>query len=463
MQIITEVQAAEILDKQKEFFASGCTMDMSFRKEQLKKLYAGILEYEDKLLEALEKDLGKCAFEGYASEIGFILSSISFALKNIKNWIKPKACRSPITLFHSKSKILYEPYGSVYIIGPYNYPFQLVMEPLVGAIAAGNCAVISSSEIVPSVSRVIGEMLAKTFPVQYICCVDGGVKNNTVLLQAGFDYIFFTGSERVGKIVYETAARRLIPVTLELGGKSPVIVHQNADIKTAARRIIWGKLLNAGQTCVAPDYVFVQKSVKDILLAELKRAIKDFYGEDIKHNHEYGRIVNQAHTRRLIEVLRADSEYIVMGGETDENACYVEPTILCPSVDAVCMSEELFGPILPVLEYEDEKEAVDFICSRAKPLALYIFSNDKLFVRRMLSQIPSGGVSVNDTVSHILNPSLPFGGIGTSGLGAYHGKYTFDTFSHKRSILIRSNHLKTEAAFPPFGHKKLGLVKRLMK
>lgn len=460
---ITQAWAEEILDKQRKFFASGCTRELAFRHEQLKKLHAGILKYEDKLLEALKKDLGKCAFEGYASEIGFILSGISFALKNLKRWMKPKACHSPITLFRSQSKIINEPYGSVYIIGPYNYPFQLVMEPLVGAIAAGNCAVISPSENVPTVSGVIGELLAEIFPVNYICCVDGGIKNNTALLQAGFDYIFFTGSERVGKIIYEAAAHRLIPVTLELGGKSPVIVHQSADIKTAARRIIWGKLLNAGQTCVAPDYVFVHKSVKDALLEELKRAIKDFYGENIKHNPEYGRIVNQAHTRRLMEVLRADSQYIITGGAADESTCYVEPAILCPGSDAACMCEELFGPILPVLEYEEEEEAVGFICSRAKPLALYIFSNDKPFVRRMLSRIPSGGVSINDTVSHILNPRLPFGGIGASGLGAYHGKYTFDTFSHRRSILIRSNHIKTEAAFPPFSSKKLRLVKKLMK
>lgn len=463
MQMIKHAQAAEILLKQREFFASGCTRELQFRKEQLKKLHAGILKYQDKLLKALEKDLGKCAFEGYVSEIGFVLSSISFALKNLKYWMKPKTCSTPITLFHSKSKVICEPYGSIYIIGPYNYPFQLVMEPLIGAIAAGNCAVISPSEVTPTVSRVIGELLEEIFPIQYICCLEGGKENNSVLLEAGFDYIFFTGSERVGKIVYEAAARQIIPVTLELGGKSPVIVHQSADIRTAARRLIWGKLLNAGQTCVAPDYIFVHRSVKGELLEELKRAIKDFYGENIKDNPDYGRIVSRAHTQRLIEILRADREYIITGGEADEENCYVEPTILFPNANAACMRDELFGPILPVLEYDKEKEAVDFICSRAKPLAMYIFSNDKKFVRRMLMQISSGGVCINDTVSHILNPRLPFGGVGASGVGAYHGQYTFDAFSHKRSILIRSNHLKTEAAFPPFSNKKLGIVRRLMK
>lgn len=293
--------------------------------------------------------------------------------------------------------------------------------------------------------------------------MDGGRENNTVLLKAGFDYIFFTGSERVGKIVYEAAARRLIPVTLELGGKSPVILHKNSDIRTAARRIIWGKLLNAGQTCVAPDYVLAHKSVKTEFLEALKRSITEFYGYDIKNNPQYGRIVSYEHTRRLAEILNVDRKYIIAGGETDLNARYVEPAILCPDSDAACMREELFGPILPVLEYENEKEITDFINSRPKPLALYIFSNDKAFVRRMLLSIPSGGAAVNDTISHILNPRLPFGGVGASGMGRYHGRYSYEAFSYARSVLKRSVRFKTEAAFPPYDFKKLGLVKRLMK
>lgn len=463
MRILTQIQAEEIVERQKKYFESGCTRDLSFRLEQLRRLHAGIVKYENKLLDALNSDLGKCAFEGYATEIGFVLSSISCAIKKLRKWDRPVRCRAPITLFYSKSRIIKEPYGSVYIIGPYNYPFQLIMEPLIGAIAAGNCAVISSSEFTPAVSEAVGELINELFPFEYICSVGGGRENNTVLLKAGFDYIFFTGSERVGKIVYEAAARRLIPVTLELGGKSPVILHKNSDIRTAARRIIWGKLLNAGQTCVAPDYVLAHKSVKTEFLEALKRSITEFYGYDIKNNPQYGRIVSYEHTRRLAEILNVDRKYIIAGGETDLNARYVEPAILCPDSDAACMREELFGPILPVLEYENEKEITDFINSRPKPLALYIFSNDKAFVRRMLLSIPSGGAAVNDTISHILNPRLPFGGVGASGMGRYHGRYSYEAFSYARSVLKRSVRFKTEAAFPPYDSKKLGLVKRLMK
>ena len=463
MQFITQAGAEEILEGQRKYFSSGRTREIAFRAEQLKKLYAGIIKYEDRLLEALKKDLGICAFEAYATEIGFVLSDISYTLKNLRRWARPKTCPSPVTLFYSKSRIIYEPYGSVLIIGPYNYPFQLVMEPLIGAVAAGNCAVICSSECTPNVSKAINELIGEIFPPEYICSLEGGRENNALLLEAGFDYIFFTGSYRVGRIVYEAAARRLIPVTLELGGKSPVLVHQSADIKTAARRIIWGKLLNAGQTCVAPDYVFAHKSVKQELLMELQNAIKEFYGEDLFHNEEYGRIVSAEHTRRLLEILRRDREYIVTGGGGDQNARYIEPAVLCPPIEAACMQEELFGPVLPVLEYQNEEEAAEYICPQPKPLALYIFSGDKAFAERMLARIPSGGACINDTVSHILNPALPFGGRGASGLGAYHGKYSFDTFSHKRSVLSKSVRIKTDAAFPPFSARKLGLIKRLMK
>ena len=457
----TQQQAENLLRKQKNYFKIGQTRDYLFRMRQLIKLYASILKYESRINEALYQDLGKCPAESYSSEVGFILNSLSHTMRHLKKWMRLKKKKSPPYLFYSKSRVLKEPYGSVCIIGPFNYPFQLVMEPLIGALAAGNCAVLSPSELAPCVSRVIKQLIRETFPSEYVSCVDGGIRNNSILLHAGFDYLFFTGSISVGKIVMEAASRTLTPVTLELGGKSPVIIDKDARLKSACRRILWGKLMNAGQTCVAPDYVFVAKDRMEEFLEELKNTLSRFYGTDCFSNPDYGRIVNSRHMERLCTILEKDKDALVFGGRYNKEQRYIEPAILCPkSLNAACMQEEVFGPLLPVFPYSDLKEVIHYINSHPKPLALYVFSENRTVIREILQQTSSGGVSVNDTISHMIHPDLPFGGVGASGMGAYHGEYSFQTFSHMKSVLIRSSFLGIPITYPPYTERKLALVRR---
>lgn len=453
-----------ILNNHKNFFNSQKTLNINFRIENLKKLKHSIKNYEIEITNALYKDLGKSEFESYATEIGFVLSSIEHAIKNIKKWSKPKKVNSPLHLLPSKSEIIKHPYGVVLIMGPYNYPFQLLIEPLIGAIAAGNCAVLKPSEVAPNVSNVVKKLICKTFDNNYISCVEGSIETNTSLINSSFDYIFFTGSVPVGKIVMNAASKNLIPVTLELGGKSPVIVDKSANIKVAADRIIWGKTINAGQTCVAPDYIFVDKKVKDILINELKNSIIEFYGDNIKENKDFGRIINNKHFNRLKSILEKDKDSIIFGGNTDEITKYIEPTILdVNSFDSACMKEELFGPLLPIITYEKLDDAILYINQNEKPLALYIFTENKNVENEVLNRTQSGGVSINDTISHIINPELPFGGIGNSGMGSYHGKYSFDTFSHERSIIKKSTKINITLAYPPFNKNKLKYVKKFLK
>lgn len=460
----TKKEIQHIVDEQKKFFLQGETLDYQFRVKQLNRLKQAILNYQTQLEEALYIDLGKNAFESYTSEIGFILYSISHTLKHLKQWMKPEKKKTPISLCFTKSKIIKNPYGCVYIIGPYNYPFQLLIEPLIGAIAAGNCAIVSPSELTPNVSVVIKKIINEAFPAKYICCIDGKVENNTLLLNSAVDYIFFTGSVNVGKIVMQAAAKQLVPVTLELGGKSPVIIEKSANLKLACQRIVWGKLMNAGQTCVAPDYVLIPNDIKDQFLKHIKKVLKEYYGEDIKTNQDYGRIVNDRHIQRLKNIIEKDNDFLYIGGSIDEKQRYVEPTILSlDNFEAACMQEEIFGPILPVIGYNDLKDALSYINSQPKPLALYIFSENKKITNRIIESTASGGVSVNDTISHIINPNLPFGGIGTSGIGNYHGEYSFNTFSHQRSILQKTTKLKLKLICPPFDKKKLKKVKMILK
>ena len=464
MEVITEHKIKNLRDEQRKYFMEGNTLSFEFRIEQLKKLRKTISEYEEELKRALYKDLGKSDLESYTCEVGFILSSISHTIKHLKKWMKPEKKKTPISLFLSKSRVIKEPYGSVYIIGPYNYPFQLLIEPLIGAIAAGNCAVLSPSELTPSVSGVIKKIIKATFEPRYVSCIDGGIENNTMLLNAGFDYIFFTGSVNVGKIIMQAASRNLIPVTLELGGKSPVIVDKNIDLKVTCERILWGKLMNAGQTCVAPDYVFVHNQIKEDFLNEMKSTLHRFYGDNIETNPDYGRIVNDRHVKRLKNILDKDKVYTFVGGAVDEKEHYVEPTILCPDhFEVASMQEELFGPILPVFGYDNLNEALSYIRENPKPLALYIFSSDKQMVEQVITKTSSGGVSINDTISHIINPNLPFGGVGSAGMGAYHGKYSFETFSHHRSILKKSTKVKMTLTYPPFTKEKLKKIKKVLK
>lgn len=460
----TDQEIMDIIDGQKKFFSQGETLSYQFRVDQLTKLKESILKYQTQLEEALYIDLGKNRFESYTSEIGFILYSISHTIKHLKKWMKPEKKKTPISLMFTKSEVIKQPYGCVYIIGPYNYPFQLLIEPLIGAIAAGNCAILSPSELTPHVCEVIKDIVNNTFSANYICCVEGGIENNTLLLNSPVDYIFFTGSINVGKIVMQAAAKRLTPVTLELGGKSPVIIEKSANLKIASQRIVWGKLMNCGQTCVAPDYVLVPNELKDEFLLRLKETINEFYGEEIIKNKDYGRIVNDRHIQRLKKIIEKDKKYLFMGGMIDEKQRYIEPTILSlDNFEAASMQEEIFGPILPVIGYSDIGQALAYINSHDKPLALYVFSENQKAIDSIINNTASGGVAINETISHIINPNLPFGGIGSSGIGNYHGEYSFNTFSHQRSCLRKTTKLKLNLIYPPFNVKKLKNVKSILK
>ena len=456
---------SKLTEAQKQFFETGRTRDLAFRICQLQLLADAMRKNETVLEEALKKDLGKSAFESYATEIGFVLADIRYTIQNLQKWSAPKRVRTPLYLFPGKSKIQKEPYGSVLILGPYNYPVQLLAEPLIGAIAAGNCAVLKPSELTPHVSEAMYQIVHSTFKEEYIACVEGGVEVNQELLSQKFDYIFFTGSERVGRIVMKAAAENLTPVTLELGGKSPVIIEKTANIKEAARRIAWGKLMNAGQTCVAPDYVLVDESRKQQFLTEMKTAFSHLYGKEIKKNPDFGRIVNERHMERLQKILEQDAKYLFCGGEADALQRYIEPAILDLGKDqnAASMQEELFGPILPVLSYHKLEDAVRFMNKRAKPLALYLFTKKRSAERFVLERVSSGGVCVNDTISHLINPDLPFGGVGASGMGQYHGKYSFDTFTHEKSVFYKPADWNLPVCYPPFTKGKMNLVKFFLK
>ncbi|EOD7934394.1 aldehyde dehydrogenase [Staphylococcus aureus] len=438
----------------KAFFNTQQTKDISFRKEQLKKLSKAIKSYESDILEVLYTDLGKNKVEAYATEIGITLKSIKNARKELKNWTKTKNVDTPLYLFPTKSYIKKEPYGTVLIIAPFNYPFQLVFEPLIGAIAAGNTAIIKPSELTPNVARVIKRLINETFDANYIEVIEGGIEETQTLIHLPFDYVFFTGSENVGKIVYQAASENLVPVTLEMGGKSPVIVDETANIKVASERICFGKFTNAGQTCVAPDYILVHESVKDDLITALSKTLREFYGQNIQQSPDYGRIVNLKHYHRLTSLLNSAQMNIVFGGHSDEDERYIEPTLLDHVTnDSAIMQEEIFGPILPILTYQSLDEAIAFIHQRPKPLSLYLFSEDENATQRVINELSFGGGAINDTLMHLANPKLPFGGVGASGMGRYHGKYSFDTFTHEKSYIFKSTRLESGVHLPPYKGK----------
>ncbi|MDU1847004.1 MAG: aldehyde dehydrogenase [Niallia nealsonii] len=457
------MEVNERLAQTKSFFSTQATLPLAFRIEQLEKLRNAIVEKEQILLKALQKDLGKHPFESYASEIGFVLQSIRHTIKHLKKWMKPKKVRSTWSLFPSKGEVLSEPYGTVLIIGPFNYPFQLLIEPLIGAIAAGNCAILKPSELVPTVSAIVTEMINTTFEPAYISSVEGGVETNQALIHANFDYIFFTGSTKVGKIVMEAAAQHLTPVTLELGGKSPVIIDETANLTIAAKRIIWGKTLNAGQTCVAPDYIMVHESVKESFIVEMKKTLVNYFGETIEDKEDFGRIVSERHFLRLREMLEVDRKAILFGGKSNRDTRFIEPTILDATWDSATMQEEIFGPVLPILTYKELEEAIESIRKLDKPLALYLFTNNKETETKVLRAISSGGVCINDVLTHIVPPNLPFGGVGASGMGAYHGEYSFTTFSHQKSILRKSTRVDIPILYPPYTEKKEKMIRKVLK
>ncbi|WP_128894109.1 aldehyde dehydrogenase [Longirhabdus pacifica] len=450
-----------IVKKQKEYFKTGETKSIAFRIQQLNKLKDAIKQNEQEILDALQKDLGKPYFEGYTSEIGFVLDSIKNISKNLNTWAKDKKVKTPIHQVLSKSIIRSEPYGTVLIIGPFNYPFQLLIEPMLGALAAGNTVVLKPSEYTVQTEKIVQKIISETFDESYIAVVTGGKEETQQLLQQSFDYIFFTGSTRVGQIVMEAASKHLTPVTLELGGKSPTIVDKDANLEVATRRIAWGKFVNAGQTCVAPDYIYVHSAVQEQFKTELIQRLKEFYGENTEQSQDYGRIVNEAAFQRLTSLI--DKNKTVYGGEHKQEDLYIAPTLLDNITweDAV-MEEEIFGPILPILTYDNVDDIIKTINNRPKPLALYVFTENKDVVDKILAETSSGGVSVNDVVSHLANPNLPFGGVGTAGMGAYHGQYSFDTFSHKKSILKKSTKVDSKIIFPPYKNK-INLIRKILK
>lgn len=448
---------SSIVYKQKAFFQTGKTKDLTFRLDALQKLRNAIKTYEKELMEALRTDLNKSEFDTYSTEIGVVLEEIRFVQKRLRSWIKMKKVKTPFTHFGSKSLIISEPYGVSLIISPWNYPFQLAVAPLIGAVAAGNCAVVKPSELTPKTSEILGRILTEIFADNYISVVQGGVETSQALLNESFDYIFFTGSVPVGKIIMEAAAKQLTPVTLELGGKSPCIVHHDANLKLAAKRIAWGKFVNAGQTCIAPDYLYLHTSIKVKFFDYLKEAITELYKEPLR-NPDFTRIVNERHFNRLCSFL--DNGDILLGGNSDPKKLLLEPTVLTNITwDHPIMKDEIFGPILPVLEYDEIIQVIEGIHHHPKPLSLYIFTDSEKIQQQVLRSVSFGGGCINDTVYHFASPHLPFGGVGSSGIGAYHGKGSFDTFSHKKSVLKQTTLFDIPFRYPNVknGLKKIKL------
>ncbi|MBV9385428.1 MAG: aldehyde dehydrogenase [Chroococcidiopsidaceae cyanobacterium CP_BM_ER_R8_30] len=450
--------AADIVQQQRDFFCTGVTKDVAFRVAQLRTLKRAIAEHQSDIVDALKRDLNKPEFEAYGTEL-IVFREIDYAIKHIKSWTKPKPAQIPIEQFPARAKIYPEPLGVVLIIGAWNYPFQLMISPSVGAIAAGNCAVLKPSELAPHTSHLVADIVQKHFNPAYITVIEGDVETSQQILGQKFDHIFFTGSEPIGKIVMAAAAKNLTPVTLELGGKSPCIVDADINIEYTARRIAWGKFLNAGQTCLAPDYLLVNRAVKKELLNSLKKHIREFYGDHPATSPDYARIINQKHFNRLVGLLQAGE--MITGGETDAASCYIAPTIIDRvSWEEPVMQEEIFGPILPVVEYAEITEAIATVNARPKPLTLYFFSRNQKLQERVLQETSSGSITINDTIMQAIVPSLPFGGVGNSGIGSYHGKASFDTFSHHKSVLKKSFLFDPNIRYAPY-KGKLPLLKRI--
>lgn len=454
------MEIQELAAQQRTYFNTGATRTAAFRRQALERLRAALLEHEEELNAALLADLNKAPAESYFTETGMVLEELRFQLKHFEKWARPRRVITPLAQFPSRGELLPEPYGCVLIMAPWNYPVQLCLTPLTGAIAAGNCAVVKPSAYAPASSAAIARLLGEIFPPEFVAVVEGGRGENRTLLEQKFDYIFFTGSPAVGREVMAAGAKNLTPVTLELGGKSPVIVDSTADIPLAARRIAFGKVLNAGQTCVAPDYLLVHRSVKDAFVREYRRALEEFFP-----GGDYGElpcIVNDKHFRRASRLL-ADQR-VLIGGETDLARRFIAPTLLDETDPAApVMQEEIFAPILPMLCWQEREEAVRFVQSRPKPLALYLFTRDKEMERAVFDRCSFGGGCVNDTIVHLACSGLPFGGVGNSGMGSYHGKQSFDTFTHYRSVLKKANWLDLPMRYHPYSGEKLRWIKRFLK
>lgn len=450
MKETSKVEIGNIYKGQKDFYCTHQTKNIAFRIEALKKFKAAIDKYEDRISKALWKDLHKSREEAFLTEISIVTREIDLHIKNLKKWSGPKKVSTPLHLLPSSSRINYEPLGVALIIAPWNYPFHLLMAPLVGAISAGCCAILKPSEFTQHIAAVMQELIEDIFDSRYIVVVQGGKETGQTLLEKKFDIIFFTGSTQVGKIVMKAAAEHLTPVILELGGKSPCIVSENANLEKAAKRIAWGKTINAGQTCIAPDYLFVHEDIKETLIKKMEEELRGMYGEDIRESHYYPRIVNNKTFDSLIDMLGRSKGVVRAGGITHRESLYISPTILDGiTPDDALMEEEIFGPILPVMTYTRIDEAISFINSREKPLALYYFGKEE-GAREVLGKTSSGGSAINDTLMHITNHNLPFGGVGHSGQGKYHGKDSFLAFSNQRAVISTPTWIDIPFKYAPF-------------
>ena len=459
---MTREEIAAIVEKQRAFFAGGATLPVEYRIEALKKLRRALVEHEAEIAAALKSDLGKSAPEGYMCETGLVISEISYLLKHIRSFAREKTVWTPIAQFASRSYRKPSPYGVTLIMSPWNYPLLLTLDPLADAIAAGNTAVVKPSAYSPATGNIMKKIIEEIFPAEYVAVVMGGRAENACLLEEKFDYIFFTGSKSVGQLVLEKAAAHLTPVTLELGGKSPCIVHGSANIKLAARRIVFGKYLNCGQTCVAPDYILCESKVKDELVKCIKKEIQRQYGDDYLMNDSYGKMISRKHFDRVAGLI--DRDKVVHGGRRDEDTLQIEPTVMDGVTwDDPVMQEEIFGPVLPVLTFENIDEAIEKVNAGEKPLALYIFAEDREVIRRVTARCQYGGGCVNDVVIHLATSEMGFGGVGESGMGSYHGKTGFDAFTHYKSIVDKKTWIDLPMRYQPYKGIYSWLIRMFLK
>lgn len=450
-----------IAKEQRHYFHQGHTLPVDFRKEQLKKLKKVLKTNQDRILEAVYKDFKKSSFETYVTEIQVVYDEIDYMLKNLDSLARPEKVKTPLLHFYSKSKLIHDPLGTVLIISPWNYPLALALTPLVGAMAAGNCAVIKPSEMSAHTSALLHSLLSEIFDEAYISVIEGEADTTQSLIKQGFDHCFFTGSTEIGKKVMQSASETLTPVTLELGGKSPCIVTEDADIVKAACRIVWGKFVNAGQTCIAPDYVLVHESVKNRLVLLIQEVLRRFYGEEPMHSEDYASIITDKHFDRLIDLMK--DENIVHGGDFDASSRKITPTLIDnPSWESQIMTEEIFGPLLPIISYESMVDTVYMLQNKPKPLALYLFTESDAYKEFVMESLSFGGGCINDTLIHFANLNMPFGGVGQSGIGNYHGKYSFDTFTHTKSITEKTTLFDIPLRYPPYSKKALEFLKKVM-
>lgn len=452
-----------ILQKQRNFFATGATLDINFRLAQLRKLKSLIKENESYILDAMHKDLRRDPAETYLIELVVTLEELNYVINKLKSWAKPKRVRTPFPLLTpGVSRLYYEPYGCALIISPWNYPIFLNFSPMIGAMAAGNCVLLKPSEIASASQEVLSDIINNNFPAEYIFSIEASPNEMDSLLAEKFDYIFFTGGTQIGKIIMSAAAKHLTPVTLELGGKSPCIIDASANLTYASTRIIWGKMCNAGQTCIAPDYIFVHSSVKEKFIEECKKVLNAFYGVDPSKSNSFDRIINTKHFERLEKLMQQGR--IIVGGQINKNDLYIAPTL----IDQVTwqdpiMQEEIFGPLLPIISFDSLDEVIQKLNTESSPLALYMFSNERSAINKVIQRVSFGGGCINDCLLHVANPHLPFGGIGNSGLGSYHGKFSFETFSHKKGVYERKPKIAMGLEYPPYTARKLGWLRRLLR